>query len=47
MRETLTTVAEVAGLVLVAVGIGLHDVPAGMVAGGLGLVAVGVFGARQ
>lgn len=43
MRSLLSTAAEVAGLVLIAVGIGMVAVWAGVIAAGVGLVAIGVF----
>lgn len=46
MRQTLTTIVELVGLALVAVGLGLMYVPAGIVAAGLTLVGLGFIEGR-
>lgn len=46
MRDVLTTLAEVAGSILLVVGIGLWSVPAALVAAGLLLILGGIGAAR-
>lgn len=41
MRKTLTTLAELAGMGLVALGLGLVALPLGLIGLGVGLFAVG------
>lgn len=42
MRQRLTTLAELTGIALLAIGAGIHDVGAGVAVLGVGLIAVGV-----
>lgn len=46
MRDAMTTALEIAGMILLAVGAGLAWLPAGLMAAGACMVAVGVFGGR-
>lgn len=41
MRNIVTTLAELAGLALVAVGVGMVYLPAGVIAAGVTLVLIG------
>lgn len=45
MRSKLSTLCEVAGFALVAVGVGMLSPALGVIAGGVGLVAIGVLAA--
>lgn len=47
MRQLLTTLAECAGFVLCAVGVGLVHVPSALMFAGGSLVAVGVLSGRD
>lgn len=40
MRDRLTTLGELAGITLTAVGFGMFSVPLGVIAAGLGVFAV-------
>ena len=42
MMKNIPTILLIAGAAVVAVGIGLIDVPAGVIAGGLAMIAVGL-----
>lgn len=46
MRDTLTTIAEVVGLVLIVIAAGMISTVAGIAVAGCLLVAVGVIGGR-
>lgn len=41
MRDLLTSLAELTGITLVAVGCATFSIGAGLIAGGIGLIAVG------
>jgi hypothetical protein len=47
VRDAVTTILEVLGLVIVAVGVGLIFAPVGVIVGGVELVLVGYLSGRQ
>jgi hypothetical protein len=48
MRQTLTTISELAGIALIVVGIGIWSIAAALVAAGLALVGIGyIEGAKE
>lgn len=42
MRNLLTTLAEVLGMSMVTLGVGIFSVPAGVITGGVCLLAIGL-----
>lgn len=47
MRQTLTTILEVAGFAMIAVGVAVVYPPAGLVVGGAELLVIGALEGRR
>lgn len=47
MKNLITTLVEVAGGALVAVGVGLYNLPAGLISAGVLCLAFGWLGGRE
>lgn len=47
MRQAITTVFELVGMFLIAVGVGLYSVPAGLIVGGCLFVLIGYLAAAE